>query len=89
MASLTGFLNALYYVYVLMIFAWVILQMLPVPRYNPVVRRVTEFLDQTVLPYVRLFRRFIPMAGPLDLSPMVALLALFALRRIIAAMFGV
>ena len=89
MGSLSGFLNALYYVYLLMILAWVVLQMLPVPRYNPVVRHITDFLDQTVLPYIRIFRRFIPMAGPLDLSPMVALLALFAIRQIIRAFLGV
>jgi YggT family protein len=86
---MTGFLNALYYVYFLMIIAWVVLQMLPVPRYNTVVRTVTDFLDQTVLPYVRIFRRFIPMAGPLDLSPMAALLVLFAARQIIHSVFGV
>jgi YggT family protein len=89
MATLSGFLDALYYVYTLMIFAWVILQMLPVPRYNRFVRAVTDFLDQTVLPYVRLFRRVLPMAGPIDLSPLVALVVLFAARRLIHAIFGV
>jgi YggT family protein len=89
MATLTGFINALYYVYVLMIIAWVVLQMLPIPRYNPIVRAITDFLDQTVLPYVRLFRRVIPMAGPLDLSPMVALIVLFAARQVLRAVFNV
>jgi YggT family protein len=89
MSTLSGFINALYYVYVLMIFAWVILQMLPVPRYNPIVRAIMDFLDQTVLPYVRLFRRVIPMAGPLDLSPMVALIVLFAARQVLHAVFNV
>jgi YggT family protein len=89
MSTLSGFINALYYVYVLMIIAWVVLQMLPIPRYNPIVRAITDFLDQTVLPYVRLFRRVIPMAGPLDLSPMVALIVLFAARQVLRAVFNV
>jgi YggT family protein len=89
MSTLSGFINALYYVYVLMIIAWVVLQMLPIPRYNPIVRAITDFLDQTVLPYVRLFRRVIPMAGPLDLSPMIALIVLFAARQVLRAVFNV
>jgi uncharacterized protein YggT (Ycf19 family) len=34
------------------------------------------FLRDVCEPYLRLFRRFIPMIGPLDISPIVALLAL-------------
>jgi uncharacterized protein YggT (Ycf19 family) len=37
---------------------------------------VMGFLRDVCEPYLRLFRRFIPMIGPLDISPIVALLAL-------------
>ncbi len=35
-----------------------------------------EFLRQVCEPYLLIFRRFIPPLGPLDLSPIVAILVL-------------
>ena len=37
---------------------------------------VLEFLRDVCEPYLRLFRRFIPPLGPLDLSPIVAIIVL-------------
>jgi uncharacterized protein YggT (Ycf19 family) len=37
---------------------------------------VLGFLRDVCEPYLRLFRRFIPMIGPLDISPIVALIVL-------------
>jgi YggT family protein len=37
---------------------------------------VLGFLRDVCEPYLRIFRRFIPMIGPLDISPIVALLVL-------------
>ena len=34
------------------------------------------FLRDVCEPYLRIFRRFIPMIGPLDISPIVALVVL-------------
>lgn len=70
-------------VYILCVFAWVIISWLPMISpslaYNSTVVRIRGFLDSVVLPYVRLFR-FIPpiRAGGamIDLSALVAILAL-------------
>ena len=35
-----------------------------------------SFLRDVCEPYLRIFRRFIPMIGPLDISPIVAILVL-------------
>ena len=35
-----------------------------------------EFLRQVCEPYLAIFRRFIPPIGPLDISPIVAILVL-------------
>ena len=35
-----------------------------------------EFLRDVCEPFLRIFRRFIPPLGPLDLSPMVAIIVL-------------
>jgi YggT family protein len=39
-------------------------------------------------PYLRLFRRVLPPLGPLDLSPVLAVVVLFALQRGLDALFA-
>ena len=34
------------------------------------------FIEESTNPYLNLFRRFIPRIGPLDISPIVAILVL-------------
>jgi uncharacterized protein YggT (Ycf19 family) len=63
-----------------MIFAYVLLSLIfsfgvrvPYSRWSDA---VLGFLRDVCEPYLRIFRRFIPMIGPLDISPIVALLVL-------------
>ena len=79
-ADVAQFLAALVTVYSLIIFAYVLLSLIfsfgvrvPYSRWSDA---VMGFLRDVCEPYLRLFRRFIPMIGPLDISPIVALLAL-------------
>jgi uncharacterized protein YggT (Ycf19 family) len=44
---------------------------------------VRRFLDDTVAPYLMIFRRFIRPLGPLDLSAMVAIFALWIVSQIV------
>jgi len=47
------------------------------------------FLRDVVEPYLRIFRRVLPMFGPLDLSPMVATFVLiFAWRIVVGVVDG-
>ena len=82
-----GFASVLFYVYLLCIFAYILTSWIPLP-YNVWLNRVQRFLYDVVDPYLRLFRRFIPqlrLGGlGLDLSPIIAILALTALYRIIS-----
>ena len=55
--------------------------------YQPWLNRVQRFLYDVCDPYLRLFRRILPPLGPLDLSPVVAIVALFVLMRLIDALF--
>jgi uncharacterized protein YggT (Ycf19 family) len=48
-------------------------------------RPVERFLSDVCEPYLRLWRRIVPMAGPIDLSPMVAVIALIVIERIVVA----
>ena len=45
--------------------------------------RIRHFLDDTVQPYLRAWRKILPMFGPLDLSPMVGVIALLAGQQIL------
>jgi uncharacterized protein YggT (Ycf19 family) len=75
------------WVYILLLFVYVLSSWLRLP-YNVWVRRVSEFLRDVCEPFLRIFRRVLPPLGPLDLAPVVAILALIALMRIIDALFN-
>jgi uncharacterized protein YggT (Ycf19 family) len=44
---------------------------------------VVRFLHDVCDPYLRLFRRILPPLGPLDLSPIVAVIALVVVERLV------
>jgi YggT family protein len=78
--EIADFLGALLTVYVLIIIAWVVVSFvfgmgLRIP-YNRWSNAVLDFLRDTADPWLRLFRRLPLRIGPLDLSPIVAILAL-------------
>jgi YggT family protein len=81
-----GFVNVLFYVYLLCIFAYILTSWIPLP-YNIWLNRVQRFLYDVVDPYLRLFRRFIPQLSlgglGLDLSPLLAIVVLIAVNTII------
>ena len=81
----TQFVSVFVGVYLLLIFAYVLLSWVRLP-YSPTAERVKRFLYETCDPYLRLFRRFVPPLGPLDLSPIVAMFALVILGRIVNAL---
>ena len=76
------FLNVFVTVYVLVIFLYVLTSWIQLP-YS--LRGVQRFLYDVCEPYLRLWRRILPMAGPIDLSPMVAVIALIVAERIVVA----
>jgi YggT family protein len=81
-SSLQSFVRVFVGIYVLLIFAYVILSWIQVPYSGPVAT-VQRFLDEICRPYLNLFRGRIPTLGPLDLSPMVAIIVLFAAAAIV------
>ncbi len=84
MDGLADFIESLALIYLLMILAYVVMSMLPLP-YNVWVGRIRQFLDQTVSPYLNVFRRFIPPIGMFDLSPIVAIFVLQIVSRIVVS----
>jgi YggT family protein len=74
------FLAALFLVYIILIFAHILLSLvfsfggrIPYSRWSSA---LIGFLRDVTEPYLGLFRRFIPPIGPVDISPIVAILLL-------------
>ncbi len=82
--SVQRFVDTFIYVYILLIFAYILTSLVRLP-YRPWLNRLQRFLYDVCDPYLRIFRRFIPPVGPLDLSPMVAVISLIVLQQIIDA----
>jgi uncharacterized protein YggT (Ycf19 family) len=76
------FIDVFISVYILLIFAYILSTWLRL-GYSPTLARVQRFLHDTCDPYLRLFRRFIPPLGPIDVSPIVAVVVLVVIMRVI------
>ena len=78
--EIAQFLDALLLVYTICIVGYVIMQLvfslgarIPYSRWS---RAIMDFLSEVSEPFLRIFRRLGLQIGPLDLSPMVAILVL-------------
>jgi YggT family protein len=81
-SSVRRFVDVFIYVYVLLLFAYILMSWVRLP-YQPWLNRVQRFLYDVCDPYLRLFRRFLPPLGPLDLSPMVAVITLLIVKGLL------
>jgi YggT family protein len=81
-SKIESFLNAFLLVYILLILAYIILSWVRLP-YSTWVNRIQRFLYDVCDPYLRIFRRFVPPIGPLDLSPMIGVLVLVVLQQVL------
>jgi YggT family protein len=70
------------WLYIAIIVAWMLSSWVRLP-YNVWTNRIRTFLDDTAAPFVGIFRRFLPNLGPLDLSPLAALIVLQVGARIV------
>jgi len=86
-SSLQRFVNAFTSIYILLIFAYVILSWVRLP-YSRATATVQKFLDEVVRPYLGLFRGRIPTLGPLDLSPIVAVVVLLVAAGLVNRLIG-
>jgi len=85
--QIADFLAALIGVYTIIIIAWIVVSFVfalgaRVPYSRPV-NAVLDFLRDVSEPYLRLFRRLPLRIGPLDLSPIVAILVLRVVGSIV------
>jgi YggT family protein len=79
--NVADYVQALLFVYFVLLFVRILLSWVPRIPYNPTLRAVVGFIEEVTDPYLNLFRRFIPPLGgsgmAIDLSPMLAMLVLY------------
>ena len=88
-SDIASYVSALFEVYIVLIFVYILLNLLfsfgmrtPYSRWTDV---LLNFLRDVSEPYLRLFRRFIPPLGAIDLSPMVAIIVLYFVRSLLVS----
>lgn len=88
--DIADYVAALFIVYVILIFARIVISFIPRMPYRPWLRSVLDFITETTDPYLNFFRRFLPPIGgggfALDLSPMVGLIVLFVAQAIVVGL---
>jgi uncharacterized protein YggT (Ycf19 family) len=82
--TIQNFLDVFITVYILVILLYIITSWIKLP-YSPTLNRIQRFLYDVCDPYLRLFRRVVPPLGPLDLSPMLAVIALIVAQQLLNA----
>jgi YggT family protein len=85
--QVAGYLSALIYVYTLLIIVYIVVQLLFSagirPPYSRTTDRVLDFLRDVCEPFLRIFRRFAPRLGGLDLSAFMAIITLYLINIIV------
>ena len=79
-STVRRFVEVFFDVYILLILAYVLTSWIRMP-YS--LHRVQRFLDDVCEPYIRIFRRVLPSVGPLDLSPIAAVITLVVAQRLL------
>jgi YggT family protein len=86
-SDLANYVSTVFYVYIILIFIYVLLNMLFSTGVRPPYARwsdsLLKFLRDVSEPYLRIFRRFIPNVGMFDFSPMIGIIVLYFLRLVI------
>jgi YggT family protein len=88
--DVAGYVDTLVFVYSILIIAYILSTLvfsaggrIPYARWSS---WLLGFLRDVSEPYLRIFRRFIPPLGPLDLSPIVALIVLRIVGSIVVSL---
>jgi YggT family protein len=88
--DIAGYISAIIDVYIILIIAYILSSMffafggrVPYARWSSA---VLGFLRDVCEPYLGVFRRFIPPLGPIDLSPIIAIVLLRIVGSIVVGL---
>jgi uncharacterized protein YggT (Ycf19 family) len=89
--QIADYLSTLIYVYTILIFVFIVIQLLFAAGLRPPYSRTTDavlgFLRDICEPYLRIFRRVIPSFGGFDFSPILAIFTLQIINSIVVQGF--
>ena len=86
--EIADYVNALFIVYFILIFARILMSWIPRMPYNVYLRAVTKFIEDTVDPYLNIFRRIIPSFGMFDFSPILAIIVLLIVQGLVVGLIS-
>ncbi len=85
--DIANYIGDLFDVYLILLLIYILSNMVfsfgARPPFSRALDTVLTFLREVIEPYLRLFRRFIPAVGMLDLSPLVAIIVLIVVRTLL------
>jgi YggT family protein len=86
-SDIASYVDALFLVYIILIFVRILLSWIPRIPYNPTLSAIINFIHEVTDPYLNLFRRILPPVGgggfALDLSPIIAIFVLLIVRALV------
>lgn len=90
--DVADYVNALFIVYIVLIFANILISYVPRMPYNRPLRALLDFITETTNPYLNFFRRLLPPVGgggfALDLSPIVGIFVLLAVQYVLVSLIA-
>jgi YggT family protein len=88
--NVADYVQALFLVYLVLIFIRVLLSWIPRMPYNRYLRAAVDFVEEATNPYLNVFRRFLPPVGgggfAIDLSPILAIIVLLIVQGIVVGL---
>ena len=91
--DVADFVEALFFVYLVLIFIRVLMSWIPRMPYNRYLRAAVGFVEEVTDPYLNVFRRFVPSLGgggfALDLSPILAIILLLIAQNLVVDLIRV
>ncbi len=88
MQHVATWVNSLFLVFQLCILVRILMSWVTIAPMRQWSQAVVQFFHDTTGWYLNFFRRMIPPVGPLDLSPMVALIVLLIAQRLVVNLIG-
>lgn len=94
--DVASYVNSIFTIFIILIISWIVIGWVVMFRgslpYVRPLRVVTDFIEETVTPYLNIFRRVLKPIGiggmGLDLSPMVAIIVLVLMQSIVVGLIA-
>jgi YggT family protein len=90
--DIANYVSGLFTVYIVLLFIYILLNIAFSfglrPPYSRVSDAILGFLRDVSEPLLRVFRRFIPPIGQIDLSPMLAIIVLYFVRYLLVSLIN-